>query len=65
MASRGLRNKSTRTSSPATFGAKEQENAADLATRAKEPQRSMLDKWVEPPLATAAPSFEDNKGSNE
>jgi hypothetical protein len=62
MASRGLRNKSTRLSSPATFPTKEPVSAPEPAARAKESRKTLLDTWIEPPLRQAAPSFEDHKG---
>src|SRR2546423_475478 len=62
MASRGLRNKSTRLSSPATFSTKEPVSAPEPAARAKESRKTLLDTWIEPPLRQAAPSFEDHKG---
>jgi hypothetical protein len=62
MASRGLRNKSTRLSSPATLPTKEPVSAPESAARAKESRKTLLDTWIEPPLRQAAPSFEDHKG---
>jgi hypothetical protein len=62
MASRGLRNKSTRLSSPATFATKEPVSAPEPAARAKDSRKTLLDTWIEPPLRQAAPSFEDHKG---
>ena len=58
---RGLRNKSTRMSSPATFSGKE-DSAPHQVARAKDSPKTMLDMWIEPPLRHPAPSFEDNKG---
>jgi hypothetical protein len=62
MASRGLRNKSTRLSSPATFATKEPVSAPEPAARAKDSRKTLLDTWIEPPFRQAAPSFEDHKG---
>ncbi|KIW29653.1 uncharacterized protein PV07_05451 [Cladophialophora immunda] len=62
MATRSLRHRSSRYSSPATFGEKEAapKPAEDLLTR--NGQQTSLDKWIEPTVRPAVPSFEDTKG---
>ena len=64
MAHRSLRHRSSRFSSPATFGEKE---TAPAPASVEEPvkqngQQISLDSWVEPPLRAPAPSFEDSRG---
>jgi hypothetical protein len=56
--------KSSRLSSPATAPKVERETAGNFADveRAKEAPKTFLDQWVEPPLRTPAPSFEDHRG---
>ncbi|KIX98499.1 uncharacterized protein Z520_05800 [Fonsecaea multimorphosa CBS 102226] len=62
MATRSLRHRSSRYSSPATFGEKDAapKPAEDLSTR--NGQQTSLDTWVEPAVRPAVPSFEDTKG---
>ncbi|KAI9723436.1 MAG: hypothetical protein M1812_001320 [Candelaria pacifica] len=60
MASARPTRKSTRMSSPFTPNARN--SPLPPATQPKEEKRTMLDKWVEPPLRQPAPSFEDHKG---
>ena len=58
---RNLR-RTTRLSSPTTSGERRQESAPKQEARARERPRTILDLWIEPPLRTPAPSFEDNRG---
>ncbi|KAH0841742.1 hypothetical protein AYO21_01026 [Fonsecaea monophora] len=62
MATRSLRHRSSRYSSPATFGDKEAapKPAENVSTR--NGQQTSLDKWIEPAVRPAVPSFEDTKG---
>ena len=62
MATRGLRNKSTRLSSPATFSVRDASSAPAQAERTRERPKTLLDTWAEPPLRSPAPSFEDSRG---
>lgn len=56
--------KSSRFSSPVTVTRGERENASNLNAieRARDAPKTFLDKWVEPPLRTPVPSFEDHRG---
>ncbi|EXJ75813.1 uncharacterized protein A1O5_00320 [Cladophialophora psammophila CBS 110553] len=62
MATRSLRQRSSRYSSPATFGEKEAapKPAEDISSR--NGQQTSLDKWIEPAVRPAVPSFEDTRG---
>ena len=62
MATRSLRQRSSRYSSPATFGEKE---AAPKPVEEPPPRnghQSSLDAWIEPAVRAPAPSFEDSRG---
>jgi hypothetical protein len=56
--------KSSRFSSPVTVPRVERETASTSndVERVKEIPKTFLDHWVEPPLRTPAPSFEDHRG---
>lgn len=71
MSTRSLRHRSSRYSSPAAFGEKEPppksivvetQAQAHLHPTTRIGQQTSLDKWVEPNVRTAVPSFEDTKG---
>ncbi|KAK5265216.1 hypothetical protein LTR99_006315 [Exophiala xenobiotica] len=62
MATRSLRHRSSRYSSPATFGEKDDNPKPVEAPVARHRQQSSLDAWIEPPVRPAVPSFEDTKG---
>ncbi|KAI9778113.1 MAG: hypothetical protein M1835_005003 [Candelina submexicana] len=60
MASARPTRKSSRMSSP--FTASTRNSPLPSAVQSNEEKRTMLDRWVEPPLRQPAPSFEDHKG---
>ncbi|KAJ9614118.1 hypothetical protein H2200_002254 [Cladophialophora chaetospira] len=62
MATRSLRHRSSRYSSPATFGEKEPAPKPTEDSPTKNGQQTSLDAWVEPPVRPPAPSFEDSRG---
>lgn len=62
MATRSLRHRSSRYSSPATFGEKDVTPKAVEAPVTRNGHQTNLDTWVEPTVRTAVPSFEDTKG---
>ncbi len=62
MATRSLRHRSSRYSSPATFGEKEPAPKPAEEPPIKNGQQSSLDGWIEPAVRLAAPSFEDSRG---
>ena len=62
MATRSLRHRSSRYSSPATFGEKDAPSKPVEAPVATHRQQTSLDTWIEPPVRPAVPSFEDTKG---
>lgn len=62
MSTRSLRHRSSRYSSPATFGEKEPPPKPVEAHPTRNGQQTSLDKWIEPTVRTAVPSFEDTKG---
>ncbi|KAL2428507.1 hypothetical protein ABEF91_008742 [Exophiala dermatitidis] len=62
MSTRSLRHRSSRLSSPATFGEKESGPKPVEAPPARNGQQSNLDAWIEPAVRPAVPSFEDTKG---
>ncbi|KEF52178.1 uncharacterized protein A1O9_11805 [Exophiala aquamarina CBS 119918] len=62
MSTRSLRHRSSRYSSPATFGEKEPPPKPVEVHHLRNGQQTSLDKWIEPNVRTAVPSFEDTKG---
>ena len=62
MAHRSLRHRTSRFSSPATFGEKEPAPPPAAEPVTQNGQQRHLDVWLEPPLRPPAPSFEDTKG---
>lgn len=62
MSTRSLRHRSSRYSSPATFGEKEPPPKPVEVHPLRNGQQTSLDKWIEPNVRTAVPSFEDTKG---
>ncbi|OAP61823.1 hypothetical protein AYL99_04026 [Fonsecaea erecta] len=62
MATRSLRHRSSRYSSPATFGDKEAAAKPIEEVSTRHGQQTSLDKWIEPAVRPAVPSFEDTKG---
>lgn len=62
MATRSLRQRSSRYSSPATFGEKEARSKPVEVSEIRNGQQTSLDGWVEPVVRPAVPSFEDTKG---
>lgn len=62
MATRSLRHRSSRYSSPATFGEKEPAPKPVEEPPARNGQQTSLDNWIEPAIRPPAPSFEDSKG---
>ncbi|KIW10792.1 hypothetical protein PV08_10091 [Exophiala spinifera] len=62
MSTRSLRHRSSRYSSPATFGEKDVTPKHVEAPVARNGQQTNLDTWIEPTVRTAVPSFEDTKG---
>ena len=62
MSTRSLRHRSSRYSSPATFGEKEPAKEPVEAPPVRNGQQTSLDGWIEPVVRTAVPSFEDTKG---
>lgn len=59
---RTLRNRSSRYSSPATFAEREVITRPVEVQDIKNGQQTSLDKWVEPTVRNAVPSFEDTRG---
>lgn len=62
MATRSLRHRSSRLSSPATFGEKEAASTPVEAPLTRNGHQTSLDTWIEPAVRPAVPSFEDTKG---
>ncbi|ETI19436.1 hypothetical protein G647_09270 [Cladophialophora carrionii CBS 160.54] len=62
MATRSLRHRSSRYSSPATFGEKEPAPKPVDDPPPRNGQQTSLDGWIEPALRPPAPSFEDSRG---
>lgn len=62
MATRSLRHRSSRYSSPATFAEKEAVSKPVESPVTRNGQQTSLDKWMEPPVRAAVPSFEDTRG---
>ncbi|KAJ9628400.1 hypothetical protein H2204_009237 [Knufia peltigerae] len=62
MSTRSLRHRSSRYSSPATFGEKDVTPKPVEASVTRNGQQTNLDTWIEPTVRTAVPSFEDTKG---
>ncbi|EXJ93054.1 hypothetical protein A1O3_01610 [Capronia epimyces CBS 606.96] len=62
MSTRSLRHRSSRLSSPATFGDKEAVPVPAEARSTRNGQQTSLDAWIEPTVRPAVPSFEDTRG---
>lgn len=62
MATRSLRQRSSRYSSPATFGDRDTVSKPVEAPVTRTAQQTSLDSWIEPAVRPAVPSFEDTKG---
>lgn len=62
MSTRSLRHRSSRYSSPATFGEKEAASKPTEPALTRNGQQTSLDKWIEPAVRPAVPSFEDTRG---
>ncbi|EXJ90920.1 hypothetical protein A1O1_04026 [Capronia coronata CBS 617.96] len=62
MSTRSLRHRSSRLSSPATFGEKETVPKPVEAPLTRNGQQTSLDTWIEPAVRPAVPSFEDTRG---
>ncbi|KIX03776.1 uncharacterized protein Z518_07329 [Rhinocladiella mackenziei CBS 650.93] len=62
MSTRSLRHRSSRYSSPATFAEKEVPSKPIEAPVTRNGQQSSLDRWIEPGVRPAVPSFEDTRG---